>query len=187
MQRHGYQWKAIAAVIALLNLVGPSDTAYAAEAKTKRPPTMQPAPQPVEETADVNLPESIKAERALVKKPNDKAIHLKAARAHLAEGADNQSRVEAAQQHAVAVLQDHPNDIDALLLAGQTSLLEKDATSAARYYRAATSADANNATAFLGLGDALTRLGDEPGATAAFARYRVLVGLPPLQAPTNQK
>lgn len=187
MRRHGYQWKAIAAVIALSNLAGPGDTVYAAEGKSKRPPVMQPVPEQAEDLADPRLTDSVNAERVLAKKPNDRLSHLKAARAQLAEGADSESRVEAAQQHANAILQDHPNDIDALLLAGQTSLLRNDAAGAARYYRAATNAAASNATAFLGLGDALTRLGDESGATAAFARYRALMNMPPLQGQVGQK
>jgi cytochrome c-type biogenesis protein CcmH/NrfG len=60
--------------------------------------------------------------------------------------------VEAVHRHALAVLAEHPSDIDALLLAGQTSLLRGDNSAALSYYRAATAADSNNATAFLGLG-----------------------------------
>lgn len=185
MRRHGYALQAIA--IALTAFIGVSGAAFAAESKNKRPPVAQPAPQPAEDLADPRLSDSVNAERALAKKPGDRLSHLKAARAQLAEGADSESRVEAAQQHANAILQDHPNDIEALLLAGQTSLLRNDAASAARYYRAATNVAANNATAFLGLGDALTRLGDESGATAAFARYRVLMNMPPLQRQAGSK
>jgi cytochrome c-type biogenesis protein CcmH/NrfG len=78
------------------------------------------------------------------------------------------------------VLEDNPSDVEALLIAAQSSLLKSDLAGAERYYRAATQADANSATAFLGLGDVLTRSGDEAGATAAFARYRQLRGMPAL-------
>jgi Flp pilus assembly protein TadD len=143
-------------------------------------------PTPLEK-AEASLPEAAKAERAVVRSPDDREIRLRAARAQLAAGADESSHVESAQQHALAVLANHPADIDALLMAGQTSLLKGDATAAARYYRAATSSHSSNAAAFLGLGDALTRLGDETGATAAFSRYRELQGMPPLTGSSAQK
>jgi hypothetical protein len=141
-----------------------------------------------EAKAEAALPEATRAERAVVRAPGDRNARLRAARAQLAAGADNSSHVEAAQQHALAVLADAPMDIDALLLAGQTSLLKGDAMAAARYYRAATSSQSANAAAFLGLGDALTKLGDETGATAAFARFRALQGMPPLATqPANKQ
>ena len=163
----------------LLSLASISTTAAEPKPKGKRPP--EPAVmQPDEEAMPVNMADSVKAERQVAKKPHDRKARLAAARAQLAEGAESRSRVEAAQEHVAAVLEDNPNDVEALVLAGQTSLLKNDAMNAARYYRAAVNADANNATACLGLGDTLTRLGDEPGATAAFARYRALMGMPPL-------
>jgi predicted Zn-dependent protease len=162
--------------------------ASAAAPKPKKP---MPAEQTIQsddalEIARSKLPDSAKAERLLARKSDDRAGHLQAAKAHLLEGAGTPSHVNAAQQHAMAVLAEHPNDVDALLLAGQTSILKGDAATAARYYQAATAADGNNANAFLGVGDALSRLGDEPGATAAFARYRSLMGMPPIQ-PVNAK
>jgi hypothetical protein len=145
----------------------------------------QPRETQTEDAASAALPESAKAERALAKKPTDRAARVRAARAELAEGADVPSRVEAAHQHALAVLNESPNDVEALLIAGQTSLLKDDARSAARYYRAATLLDGQSTTAFLGLGDALTRIGDETGATDAFARYRALMGMPPIERRKN--
>lgn len=177
--------RAIIATAVALMLAAASFGATAAEPNRKKS-----APTPaaeVEDAALATLSESAKAERALAKKPNDRAARLRAARSQLAEGAEIPGRVEAAEQHALAVLQESPKDIEALMLAGQTSLLKNDARSAVRYYRAATLADANHATAFLGLGDALTRLGDEPGATAAFTRYRALMGMPPLQTDAQRK
>jgi len=140
-----------------------------------------------EEKAEASLPEATRAERAVVRAPGDRSARLRAARAQLAAGADKNSNVESAQQHALAVLADAPTDIDALLLAGQTSLLKGDTTAAARYYRAATLSHSDNATAFLGLGDALTKLGDEAAATAAFARFRALKGMPPLATESTNK
>ena len=167
-----------------LAVVMAGSAAQGAEQKSRKPPQSRPVPAD-DEAAEVlgsHLPESTKAERTLARKPNDRSARIEAAKAHLAEGADNSAHVDAAQKHAAAVLAERPTDVEALVIAGQTSLLENDLAGAARYYRAATLADPNNATAYLGLGDALTRLGDEPGATAAFGRYRALRGMPPLPA-----
>ncbi|MGH8238624.1 MAG: hypothetical protein ACREXP_16605 [Steroidobacteraceae bacterium] len=171
----------LAAAAALLSSTAwlVAGAAEPAQKKTPKPPVE------VEDAAAVALPESVKAERAIATKGADRAARVRAARAQLAEGADVPSRVEAAQQHALAVLNEAPNDVEALLLAGQTSLLKSDARSAARYYRAATLVDAKNANAFLGLGDALTRIGDEAGATDAFARYRALMGMPAIERSKN--
>lgn len=138
-----------------------------------------------EELQQSDLPEAIKAERRLLRKPDDRKMRIEAAKAHLAKGADQPTNVDAAHTHALAVLAENPQDVESLLLAGQTSLLKNDLPGAVRYYRAATLAAPDNATAFLGLGDALTRLRDEPGANAAFERYRALKGMPPLQKTGN--
>lgn len=185
------RWSAtipVAALAGCLVMQWSGTTTYAAEAQRKR--VIRPPAVVEEERTDESaaaFPESVRAERALVKKPRDRQARLQAARARLAEGADNASNVEAARNHATQVLADNPNDLEALLLAGQTSILKNDLAAAANYYRQATLANANSAPAFLGLGDVLTRLGDEPGATAAFARYRSLMGMPPLvtQAPAK--
>jgi Flp pilus assembly protein TadD len=177
-RRNRYGLAAVAAVL--------STTAWlAASAAEPAQKKVRPPQAETEDAAAAALPESIKAERAIAKKPGDRAARVRAARAQLAEGADVPSRVEAAQQHALAVLNESPNDVEALVLAGQTSLLKNDMRSAARYYRAATLVDANNATAFLGLGDALTRMGDEAGANEAFGRYRALLGMPPIERKKN--
>lgn len=133
------------------------------------------------------LPESVRAERTLMDKPNDRAAHLQAARAYLAEGAEIASKVDAARAHALAILEDSPNDIEARLIAGQASLLKGEIAVAVRHYQAATLADPKNASAMLGLGDALSRLGDEAGSTQAFAKYRELMGMPPLQPAIKNK
>jgi predicted Zn-dependent protease len=154
--------------------------AHAAEQKSRQPPREGPATTEEEAVLDSALPEAVKAERILARQPNNRAARVKAAKERLAQGADNIENVDAAQGHALAVLADHPNDVESLVLAGQTSLLKNDASTAARYYRAATLAAPNNATAFLGLGNALTQMGDETGASAAFANYRSLMGMAPL-------
>lgn len=133
------------------------------------------------DASTATLPDFVKAERQVAKNPHDKKARLAAARAQLAQGAESSSRVEAAQQHVEAVLAENPNDFDALMLAGQTSLLKADASAAARYYQAATAANSRSASAFLAWGDALSRLGDEPGSSAAFAKYRELMGMQAVQ------
>jgi cytochrome c-type biogenesis protein CcmH/NrfG len=178
--------RAIFAIGVALLLAAGGVTSALAQTKQKPRQPVPPAAE-VEDDALTRLPESAKAERALVKKPNDRATRLQAARAQLNEGAETPSRVETAHKHALAVLEEAPSDVEALMIAAQASLLKNDPRSAARYYRAATLVDANNATAFLGLGDALTRMGDETGATAAFARYRALMGMPPVQAEAERK
>ena len=171
----------VAAAAAVLSTAAwlAANAAEPAQKKGREPQTE------TEDAAAAALPESIKAERAIAKKPADRGARLRAARAQLAEGADVPSRVEAANQHALAALNDAPNDVEALMLAGQTSLLKNDARGAVRYYRAATLVDAQNATAFLGLGDALTRIGDEAGANDAFGRYRALMGMAPIERNNN--
>lgn len=171
----------LAAVSAVLALAA-AQNAQASESKARTPPS-PPAPLKASTVnSGVQLPQSVKAERELARSPGNRDVQLEVAKAHLTEGANIPSRVQAAYTHAVAVLEDDPANVEALLLAGQTSLLKGDAAGAARYYRAATQADSGNVSAFLGLGDALARLGDERGATAAFAKYRELMGMPPLPA-----
>jgi Flp pilus assembly protein TadD len=158
--------------------------ASVSDAAEVRPSSKRPTAPADEVGADESLkglPESMRAERTLARKPKDRTAHLQAARAHLAEGAEIGSKVEAAQAHALAVLEDSPNDIEARLIAGQTSLLRGEIAAAVRHYQAAALADPKNASAVLGLGDALSRLGDEAGSTQAFAKYRELKGMPPLQ------
>jgi cytochrome c-type biogenesis protein CcmH/NrfG len=145
------------------------------------------APNPDEEIQKSDLPAAVKAERKLMRKPNDRRTHIEAAKANLAQGADQPANVDAAQAHVLAVLAENPNDVESLLLAGQTSLLKNDLQAAVRYYRAATVAAPDNPSAFIGLGDVLTRLRDEPGANAAFERYRALKGMAPLPRTENTK
>lgn len=168
------------AALACIFVIGVVGHAGAGESKPKGQSSQAPAQQEASDLTSAVLPESVQAERAVARNPHDRVARIKAAEAYLADGADSPSRAETAHRHALAVLAEYPTDIDALLLAGQTSLLRGDNSAAARYYQAATAADPGNATAFLGLGDALTKLGDEAGATAAFARYRALMGMPPL-------
>lgn len=177
----------IAALAAIVTVAATTLDAGAAE--KARPPAEEPAAavKPEEEIVKSSLPDAAKAERKVLIKPSDRKARIEAARAHLAQGADKPSNVDAAQAHVFAVLEENPNDVESLLLAGQTSLLKNDVQSAARYYRAATLVAPDNSSAFIGLGDALTRLGDEPGANAAFERYRALKGMPPLPKAENTK
>jgi cytochrome c-type biogenesis protein CcmH/NrfG len=159
------------------------------DAAEKARPAAEPAAaaNPDDEIMKSNLPDAVKAERKLMRKPSDRKARIDAAKANLAQGADEPSNVDAAQAHVLAVLAENPNDVESLLLAGQTSLLKSDLQAAARYYRAATLVAPDNASAFLGLGDALTRLRDEPGANAAFERFRALKGMAPLPKTENTK
>lgn len=155
---------AVAAAVPIAQAAEQSDTA---------------ADDPDKEINESNLPASAKAERKAMLRPNDRSARIEAAKAHLAEGADEIANVDAAREHVLAVLAEQPNDAESLLLAGRTSLLKSESAEAARYYRAAIAADPGNASAFLGLGDALTRIGDKTGAAAAFERYRALKGMAP--------
>lgn len=169
----------VAALTAVLAVGATMSVAVAAEGV--RPADGKPVMTPEEEIRKSKLPAATKAERRLLLNPGDRRTRLEAARAHLAAGAEDPANVDAAQSHALAVLAEDPQDVESLLLAGQTSLLKNDSQAAARYYRTVTLVAPDNSAAFLGLGDALTRLGDEPGANAAFARFRALKGMPPLQ------
>jgi cytochrome c-type biogenesis protein CcmH/NrfG len=170
----------VAALSAVLAVGVAMSVAVAAE--RVRAADGKPVMTPEEEIQKSNLPAATKAERKLLLHPGDRKTRLEAARAHLAAGADKQANVDAAQTHALAVLAENPQDVESLMLAAQTSLLKNDPQSAVRYYRTVTLVAPDNSAAFLGLGDALTRLRDEPGANVAFARYRSLKGMPPLQA-----
>jgi Flp pilus assembly protein TadD len=176
----GARKTSIASLLALA--IATASLAHAAEQKKRVPPAETAVSAEEQAVLDSALPEAVKAERIVLRKPNDRAARVKAAKERLAQGADNSENVDAAHAHALAVLAEHPTDVESLLLAGQTSLLKNDVTTAARYYRAATLAAPNNDSAFLGLGNALMRMGDEPGSSAAFARYRSLMGMEPVPA-----
>ncbi|HKE93290.1 MAG TPA: tetratricopeptide repeat protein [Povalibacter sp.] len=163
--------RAVAVTAFAAGLFGAAGTCAADTPARKQPGVVSPPP----------AAESVQAERALLKNPGDRSARLRAARARLAEDADKRSNVEEAQQHVLEVLRSNPNDTEALMLAGQTSLLKGDAASAVRYYQSAVASDPTNASAQLSLGDALTRTGNEAAATAAFARYRALMGMPALK------
>jgi predicted Zn-dependent protease len=129
-------------------------------------------------------PGSVSAERALAGARGEEdgtAARLDAARAYLAEGVDSPSKLNAAQRHLGALLKRQPANAEALLLAGQIEMLRSKWRAAATYYRRATAAAPSDPTGYLGLGDALTRLGDEEGAARAFAAFRAASGMEPIE------
>lgn len=185
---HANGSRSFIATLALAMVVVATATGMSAVERTwEAPETAAVAVNPDEEIMKSALPDAAKAERKVMRRPSDRKTRIEAAKARLTEGADQQANVDAAQAHVLAVLAENPNDVESLLLAGQTSVLKNDFQAAARYYRAATLVAPDNASAFIGLGGALTRLGDEAGASAAFARYRALNGMAPLPRVENAK
>jgi predicted Zn-dependent protease len=128
-------------------------------------------------------PSSAIHERKLRLKPDDAAERLKTAEAYVLEAQDSPSKLDAASEHVERVLESHPGNVVALLLAGRIAMLRGQPTVAQMRYEAATIADPGNAAAFLGLGESWSRLGNESNASAAFTSYRKLSGLAPLPAP----
>lgn len=124
---------------------------------------------------------SVQAERALARGAGSLEAHLEAARAYLAESIDTPSKRAKARKHIGTVLKRQPNNAEALLIAGQIEMLSADWKQAARYFRRATVMAPNNPAAHLALGDALSRLGDEEGAAAAFAAFRAASGMQPIE------
>jgi Flp pilus assembly protein TadD len=119
-------------------------------------------------------------ERQLLRHPNDKKAHLKAARSYLAlaQGADG--HLDDAARHVNAVLKDQPRDFEALMLAGEVANRKGQYEEAAMHYQNATRVNSTSAEAQLALGGVLERTGDTSGADAAYRRFRALSGLPPL-------
>ncbi len=138
-------------------------------------PSRETQSRPAEST-----PASVKAERELLTKPDDAKLHLEAARAYLAASDASPSKRDAAATHVQRALAKNPNDVDALILMGQIELQGNRPAVAALHLQNAARLAPDNPTARLSLGDALTRLGDETGASAAFAEYRRIMGMPSL-------
>lgn len=120
------------------------------------------------------VPESVKAERAILLNPYDRIAHLSAARSYIEEGFGVKSKQKAAKSHLKKLLLSNPNDLDALLLAGQLRLMEGNLEFAMEYYKKATSISPNDPRAYLGLGDVFNRLNNEVAAAEAFEKFRIL-------------
>lgn len=144
----------------------------ASSASTSSAATVQSGHQ--EEGYKPELPESVKAERVIAESPEDRDAHLTAAQLYIREGSNIQSKREAAKEHLAAILSANPNDEEALLLFGLISIQDGKPDSAATYYRRAITANKNSLSGYMGLGDALTRQGDEKGASDAFDHVRQL-------------
>lgn len=160
------------ALIGLLMIVGVSMPTHAQQRGTT----------PAATSATRDEAGSVSAERRVQRYPADRAARLEAARAYLAEADQSPSKRAAAEEHVRAALEVKGDDPAALSLLGQIELTKGNAAAAALHFRSAIRFAPDDAAAHLGLGDALTRLGDEAGATAAFAEYRRIKGLPPLPA-----
>ena len=112
---------------------------------------------------------AVRYERLHHRQPKNLEIRLQLAKSYQLRG-----QLDQAEAHAKAILTHKPNHLGALLLMGQLSARHERWQAAHDYYERAAKADASDATAQLGLGNALTHLGDEEGASAAFARYQTL-------------
>lgn len=122
-------------------------------------------------TADIP---SIRNERLLARSPGNHDAHMDAARAYLNSGSSIASKRRAAMAHVDEVLKAYPGDVEALLLGAQIQNLDGRYDIAANYYRSAIAANGNDPRSWLGLGDALSRLGDASGADLAFQKFREL-------------
>jgi hypothetical protein len=117
----------------------------------------------------------------------DGADPLKVAEAYLLEAQSSPSKLDSAWAHVSGVLTQNPSNVRALLLAGQIGMLRGQPSQAQVHYQAATVADPSSASAFLGLGQSWSRLGNEEQAGKAYGEYRRLRGLAPLQTAANSK
>ena len=99
-------------------------------------------------------------------------------RVKLAESYEFIGKLELAEKHAARVLERYPKSTEAILLMGRIRGRQEDWAESRAYYEEAVKADNNNASAHLGLGQALMRLGDEAAADTAFEEYRRLTEVP---------
>jgi Flp pilus assembly protein TadD len=173
-------WCGALAACAALSVV-----ASAAE-NPKRSSSAQTAEEALQrEQADVarleaSAPRSAVHERKLQLAPDSSAERLKAAEAYILEAGESPSKLDAAAEHVNAVLQSSPGNVTALLLAGRINMMKNQPSLAQASYQAAAAADPTNASAFLGLGESWSRLGNEEQASASYREYRRLIGLPPI-------
>lgn len=112
---------------------------------------------------------AVEYQRALRSNP-----HSADAKLGLAQSYEILGKLQDASRYAGEVLQANPNDGQALLLLGRIRTREENWSSARDAFRAAVQADPRNPSAHLGLGNALSRLGDAAGAEAEFDTFRRL-------------
>jgi len=96
-------------------------------------------------------------------------------RVRLAGSYEISGQPKQAEAHAGEVLKQDSRNVDALLMMGRLSGRRQDWATAKSYYEKAVQADRQEPTAFLGLGQALSELGDDAAADVAFEEYRRLV------------
>ena len=109
--------------------------------------------------------------RALKDQPTNLEIKTK-----LAASYHYQGQLPQAEGLLNEVLEVDKNNMPALLELGQIRSQQQNWEAAQALYQRAIDAAPDNATAYLGLGNALMQLGDESSADAAFASYQTLTG-----------
>ncbi len=172
---HSGLFASVALVLVCVSLVGPA----VADPSRKKVPQVT--------AAEKAAPPSVRAERALLAKPDDLGLLRDTARAYLAEAEASPSKRDAVAQHLERALRQAPNDVVALLLMGQLEIQRDRPAVAILYLQNLVRVAPDNAAAQLALGDALSRVGDENGAARAFAEYRRIQGMPPLSDGTSGK
>jgi tetratricopeptide (TPR) repeat protein len=99
-------------------------------------------------------------------------------RMKLAESYELSGKLELAEEHATKVLGGNRKNTEALLLMGRIRGRHEDWAGSKAYYDQAVKADKNDASAYLGLGQALMQLGEDDSAESAFTEYRRLTDVP---------
>lgn len=112
-------------------------------------------------------------EKLLRRQPNKVAL-----RARLAESYEISGDLEQARANAGEVLKQRDNDVGALLVMGRIHGRQQDWGAAKVYYERAVIVDRANASAHLGLSQALMALGDGAGAERALRAYKKLTNIP---------
>ena len=118
-------------------------------------------------------PAAVGYARVLKDQPNNLEIKTK-----LAASYHYQEQLEPAERLLNEVLAVDKNYLPALLELGQIRSQQQNWKAARDLYQRAIDAEPDNASAHLGLGNALTQLGDESGADVAFATYKTLTTQP---------
>ena len=109
--------------------------------------------------------------RVLQDQPHNLEVKTK-----LAASYHYQGQLEPAERLLNEVLDVDKNNMPALLELGQIRSQQQNWEAVQALYQRAIDAAPDNATAYLGLGNALMQLGDESSADAAFAAYQTLTG-----------
>jgi Flp pilus assembly protein TadD len=116
-------------------------------------------------------------EREALRTPRDPKIRIRAAKLHEARG-----DLTAATRAATEALALDANNTEASAILGRIAAREQDWGAAVAHWRRVVLAEPNNAAARLDYANALQHIGDQASADAEHARFRELVGLPPVAA-----